>query len=59
MERKRDEFIPVGDLALDLPGVQVPARRGRSGQARHFTQLNQVTQLSADYKTLAELLAQA
>ena len=33
MERKRDGFVPVGDLALDLP-VPVPARRG---QARHFT----------------------
>ena len=23
MERKQDEFIPVDDLALDLPGVEV------------------------------------
>ena len=37
----RGGFVPIGDLALDLPGVQVPARR----QARHFTQLDQVTQL--------------
>ena len=37
----RAGFVAVGDLALDLPGVQVPARR----QARHFTQLDQVTQL--------------
>ena len=40
---ERSGFVPVGDLALDLPDVQVPARRG--GQARHFTTLDQVTQL--------------
>ena len=41
-------FVPVGDLAIDLPDVQVPARRGRrGGQARHFTTLDQVTQLVA------------
>ena len=39
----RGGFVPLGDLALDLPDVQVPARRGR--QARHFTTLDQVTQL--------------
>ena len=39
-------FVPVGDLVIDLPDVQVPARRGRrGGQARHFTTLDQVTQL--------------
>ena len=44
MERKRDGFVPIGDFALDLPDVPVPARR----QARHhFTQLDQVTQLVA------------
>ena len=41
--QKRGGFVPIGDLALDLPDVQVPARRG--GQARHFTTLDQVTQL--------------
>ena len=43
MERKRDGFVPVGDLTIDLSGGLVPARR----QARHFTQLDQVTQLVA------------
>ena len=43
MERKRDGFVPVGDLAIDLSGGLVPARR----QARHFTTLDQVTQLVA------------
>ena len=37
----RGGFVSVGDLALDLPGARVPARR----QARHFTTLDQVTQL--------------
>ena len=43
MERKRDGFVPVGDLTIDLSGGLVPARR----QARHFTMLDQVTQLVA------------
>ena len=55
----RGGFIPVGDLALDLPDVQVPARR----QARHFTTLDQVTQLvgvrdaDPDLGFMARLLA--
>ena len=40
MARQRDGFIPIGDLALDLPGVPVPAPRAAAPQARHhFTQL--------------------
>ena len=27
MARQRDGFVPIGDLAIDLPGVTVPARR--------------------------------
>ena len=60
MERKRDGFIPVGDLALDLPGVQVPARRKAR---RHFTQLDQIDQLvdardaDPDLGFMARLLA--
>ena len=57
-------FVPVGDLAIDLPDVQVPARRGRrGGQARHFTTLDQVTQLvgvrdaDPDLGFMARLLA--
>ena len=42
-EHDRGGFVPIGDLALDLPGARLPARR----QARHFTQLDQVTQLVA------------
>ena len=40
-EHARGGFVPIGDLALDLPGARLPARR----QARHFTTLDQVTQL--------------
>ena len=47
MERKRDGFVAAADLAIDLPGVPVPPRRDRRRQARHFTQLDQVTQLVA------------
>ena len=32
--QKRGGFVPLGDLALDLPDVQVPARRVRR-RARH------------------------
>ena len=45
-QQKRGGFVSVGDLALDLPGVPVPAPRAAAPQARHhFTQLDQVTQL--------------
>ena len=27
MARQRDGFVPIGDLALDLPGVPVPTPR--------------------------------
>ena len=60
----RGGFVPVGDLAIDLPGIQVPARRDPTPQARHhFTQLDQVTQLvgaseaDADVGFMARLLA--
>ena len=46
MARKREGFVPIGDLVIDLPGVPVPARRAAAPQARHhFTQLDQVMQL--------------
>ena len=41
-QQKRGGFVPVGDLARDLPGVQVPDCRQALA---HFTQLDQVTQL--------------
>ena len=42
-QQKRGGFVPVGNLTLDLPGARLSARR----KARHFTQLDQVTQLVA------------
>ena len=66
MARKRDGFVPLGDVVtgVDLPGVPVPTRRERAPQAlRHFTQLDQVTQLVAardadpDLGFMARLLA--
>ena len=45
-QQKRGGFVSVGDLAPDLPGVQVPARRDRAPQAlHHFTRLDQIDQL--------------
>ena len=62
--QKRAGFVSVGDLALDLPGGLVSARRERAPQAlHHFTQLDQVTQLvgaseaDADLGFMARLLA--
>ena len=59
--RKRGGLVPVGDIPIDLPGVgrKLSARR----QARHFTRLDQVTQLVAardadpDMGFMARLLA--
>ena len=62
-DEHRGGFVPVGDLTLDLPDVQVPARRDRRRQARHFTQLGQVAQLVSaresdpDLGFMARLLA--
>ena len=56
--RKRDGFVPLGELVagVDLPGVLVPTRRERAPQARrHFTQLDQVTQLVAVSEADADL----
>ena len=45
-QQPRGGFVPVGDLAIDLPIGLVPARRERAPQTLHyFTQLDQVTQL--------------
>ena len=66
MARKRDGFVPLGDVVagVDLPGVPGPTRRERAPQARrHFTQLDQVTQLveaseaDADLGFMARMLA--
>ena len=55
-QQTRGGFVHVGDLALDLPGVSVPARRERAPQARHhFTQLDQVTQLVGASESDADL----
>ena len=32
MARQRDGFVPIGDLALDLPGVPVPAPRATTSR---------------------------
>ena len=44
-QQPRGGLVPVGAITLNLPGVgrNVSARR----QARHFTRLDQVTQLVA------------
>ena len=58
MARKRDGFVPLGDVVagVDLPGVPVLTRRERAPQARrHFTQLDQVTQLVAASEADADL----
>ena len=49
-QQYRGWFVHVGDLTLDLPGARLPARR----QARHFTTLDQVTQLVAAREADAE-----
>ena len=54
-QQHRGGFVSVGDLALDLPDVPVPDRRDRRRQARHFTRLDQVTQLVAAREADAEL----
>ena len=63
-QQKRGGFVPVGDFALDLPGVQVPARRADAPKAlHHFTRLDQIDQLvvardaAADLGFMARLLA--
>ena len=53
--QKRGKFVPIGDIAFDLPGVPVKALSDHRRQARHFTQLDQVTQLVAAREADAEL----
>ena len=44
--QKRGEFVPIRDIAVDLPGVKVKALSERAPQARHhFTRLDQIDQL--------------
>ena len=52
-QQTRGRFVAVGDLAIDLPSVPVPARR----QARHFTQLVAAREADADLGFMARLLA--
>ena len=63
MPRKRDGFVPIGELTGTLPGV-VPRGRAMSAQTRHhFTTLRQVNQLieaseaEPDLGFMARLLA--
>ena len=66
MARKRDGFVPIGDVAAggELPGGLVLTHHAATPQARpHFTQLDQVTQLvgaseaDADLGFMARMLA--
>ena len=66
MERKRDGFVPLGDVAgtVELPGGRVLSPCTAAPQARHhFTTLHQVNQLieaseaDADLGFMARLLA--
>ena len=66
MPRKRDEFVPLGDVAeaVELPGGRALTRRAAAPVAqRHFTRLDQVTQLvgaseaDADLGFIARMLA--
>ena len=48
MPRKRDGFVPLGDVAgaVDLPGGRILTPRAAAPPAlHHFTRLDQVTQL--------------
>ena len=63
MPRKRDGFVPIGELTGTLPGI-VPRGRAMSAQTRHhFTTLRQVNQLieaseaEPDLGFMARLLA--
>ena len=58
MPRKRDEFVPLGDVAeaVELPCGHALARRAVVPQAlHHFTQLDQVNQLVGASEADAEL----
>ena len=62
--QKRGEFVPIGDIAFDMPGVPVKVLSERAPQARHhFTTLHQVNQLveageaDPDLGFMARLLA--
>ena len=61
MVRKRDGFVPISERDDTLPGVvprgvPAPTHRERAPQARrHFTQLDQVTQLVAASEADADL----
>ena len=62
--QKRGEFVPIRDIAVDLPGVSGKALSDRAPQARHhFTRLDQIDQLvgaseaDADLGFMARLLA--
>ena len=55
-QQKRSGFVSISDLAIDLPGVQIPARRDRAPQSlHHFTQFDQVTQLVSAREANPEL----
>ena len=54
--QKRGEFISLGDITRDLPGVPVKALRARAPQAlHHYTRVDQVDQLVGASAADAEL----
>ena len=58
MPRKRDGFVPLGDVAeaITLPGDRALTHRADASLTRrHFTQLDQVTQLVGASEADAEL----
>ena len=66
MPRKRDGFVPLGDVAeaVAFPGDRALTHRAAASPARrHFTRLDQVTQLvgaseaDADLGFMARMLA--
>ena len=58
MPRKRDGFVPLGDVAgaVELPGGRILTHRAAAPPAlHHFTRLDQVTQLVDASEADAEL----
>ena len=58
MPRKRDRFVPLGDVAgaVELPGGRARTHRAAApAPLRHFTRLDQVTQLVGASEADAEL----
>ena len=63
MERKRDGFVPLGDVPIRLPSIEGRGRAMSANARHHFTLLRQVNQLieageaEPDLGFMARLLA--